>query len=270
MLSQNLRQFIQATSGEAIKQLCQPLKNKFNLSFFLFVRDYKNGQRIWLTTHGEWTEYFYTEGLYKLSAFENPFIPYTPGYYLWSTLPGQNVFDMARGFDIDHGITFVSDHAKHYDFFHLGATRDNPQVLNFYLNHRDALERFIAYFKDAAADLIKQIEMNRMTVPFPKRSPQQNIAMPNPEINIDEFLTEIERDRYYLKHDNEDVYLTRRESECLKWCLNGKSSDEIAIIMAISKRTVETHIDNVKEKLRCNKQFQLGYKLAKSGWLYGS
>ncbi len=266
MLPGYLKKFIHSTSGDIIKQICQPLA-RINISFFLFVRDYKNGQRIWVTTHGDWTERFYIESLYKHSAFECPATIYTPGHYLWSTLPGQNVFAMAREFNIDHGITMVTAYPEYYEFFHFGTTPDNPQILNFYINHRNVLEKFMAYFKDTASDLIKKLEKVPILVPYPTRHEKKQILVPNSEINVCDFLTEIERERHYLKNDNEDVYLTKREAECLKLCLNGKTLERIADTLGISDRTVEAHIDHVKEKLDCYKQFQLGYKLAKSGFV---
>ena len=43
--------------------------------------------------------------------------------------------------------------------------------------------------------------------------------------------------------------LTVRETEILKWCADGKTSDEIAIILDLTKRTVDFHIANAINKL---------------------
>lgn len=43
--------------------------------------------------------------------------------------------------------------------------------------------------------------------------------------------------------------LTARETEMLKWCADGKTSDEIAIILNLTKRTVDFHIANAINKL---------------------
>lgn len=44
------------------------------------------------------------------------------------------------------------------------------------------------------------------------------------------------------------VRLTRRETECLSWVAQGKSSRQIAGILDITERTVNYHILNVFEK----------------------
>ena len=45
------------------------------------------------------------------------------------------------------------------------------------------------------------------------------------------------------------VTLTARETECLKWTAEGKTTWEIATIMGISERTVIFHLQNVMHKL---------------------
>jgi DNA-binding CsgD family transcriptional regulator len=43
--------------------------------------------------------------------------------------------------------------------------------------------------------------------------------------------------------------LTRRESECLAWCAEGKSYWETAIILGIAERTVSFHMESARAKL---------------------
>lgn len=48
--------------------------------------------------------------------------------------------------------------------------------------------------------------------------------------------------------------LTQREIEILKWCAEGKTSQEISLILTITERTVNFHMANVLQKLDvCNK-----------------
>ena len=69
----------------------------------------------------------------------------------------------------------------------------------------------------------------------------------------------------YKQWREEDNKLTHRELECIQWLIKGKSASEIALILGVTKRTIETHIENIKSKVNCYKQFQLGYILAKYG-----
>lgn len=56
--------------------------------------------------------------------------------------------------------------------------------------------------------------------------------------------------------------LTEREHEALTWVARGKSSSEIAIILGISERTVNFHIDNVIQKTQTTTRVQAAVKCA--------
>ena len=48
--------------------------------------------------------------------------------------------------------------------------------------------------------------------------------------------------------DNRDVELTERELECLYWIAEGKTSDEMATILGISRNTINNYITSVMRK----------------------
>lgn len=48
-----------------------------------------------------------------------------------------------------------------------------------------------------------------------------------------------------------DHKLSPRENECLFFTLQGKTAKEIAIILNLSRRTVEEYISSIKQKLNC-------------------
>lgn len=61
----------------------------------------------------------------------------------------------------------------------------------------------------------------------------------------------------YMIIDENDALLTPREAECLYFLLKGKSAKETAELMTISSRTVEQHLDSLKDKFNCNTKLQL-------------
>ena len=58
--------------------------------------------------------------------------------------------------------------------------------------------------------------------------------------------------------------LTEREQQVFRWICDGKTNPEIAIILGISRRTVDKHIEHVLERLGVENRFQaqrLGWEL---------
>jgi DNA-binding NarL/FixJ family response regulator len=58
------------------------------------------------------------------------------------------------------------------------------------------------------------------------------------------------------------VGLSEREAECLTWSARGKTSSEIAIILGITKRSVDFHIDNACRKLNVATRTEAAVKAA--------
>ncbi|EJL56643.1 response regulator containing a CheY-like receiver domain and an HTH DNA-binding domain [Rhizobium sp. CF122] len=55
----------------------------------------------------------------------------------------------------------------------------------------------------------------------------------------------------------EDCTVTKAESECLTWCVSGKTDREIAAMTGRSPRTIQTHIGNLQRKLGAANRAQL-------------
>lgn len=66
----------------------------------------------------------------------------------------------------------------------------------------------------------------------------------------------------------QDMSLTPREFECLKWVAEGKSDWEIGQILSISAKTVNYHIENAKRKFGVATRVQAVVAALRAGRLY--
>lgn len=71
---------------------------------------------------------------------------------------------------------------------------------------------------------------------------------------------------FILKDTYSDTLLSVRESECLFFLLRGKTTKEIAQILQLSPRTVESYIDHIKIKFACHTRSELLEKAEKEGY----
>lgn len=69
---------------------------------------------------------------------------------------------------------------------------------------------------------------------------------------------------YYLGDTFPNVYLTKREAECVFWLVQSRTIAEAAAKMALSARTIEFYIKNLKAKLKCHNKKTLLEKLLKT------
>ena len=64
------------------------------------------------------------------------------------------------------------------------------------------------------------------------------------------------------------VPLTRREVECLRWTMEGKTAWEVGAILGISERTAVLHVNNAAHKLDCASKHQAVIKAMRLGLIH--
>jgi LuxR family quorum-sensing system transcriptional regulator SolR len=64
------------------------------------------------------------------------------------------------------------------------------------------------------------------------------------------------------------IELSQREKEILQWTADGKSSDDVSVILGITKRTVNFHIGHCLKKLGCQNKIAAAVKASLMGLLW--
>ena len=70
---------------------------------------------------------------------------------------------------------------------------------------------------------------------------------------------------FYLDYHQYSKLLSKRQSECLFHLIRGKSCNDITNIFQLSKRTIESHLEEIKNKLRCSNKAQVIEKAIDAG-----
>lgn len=72
---------------------------------------------------------------------------------------------------------------------------------------------------------------------------------------------------HYTLNDNQNKYeLTSRECECVFLLIRGKSAKEIGALLSLSKRTIESYIENIKNKMDCKNKAEILVKAVLNGY----
>jgi DNA-binding CsgD family transcriptional regulator len=247
------------TSSTEVNAIVKPLKDFFGITSFVYQKNFLDGSEIRLTNQPHWVLFFFEKELYKTSVFEHTPTQYQRGWVLWGNLAQhKTVLGKAREFNIDHGITFIDPQADGCEFFFLGTTREHPEIVSRYLNHLDLLEKFLAYFKEKAAPLIKQAISNKIIIP--EKFIHTPTRLQQAKLDREAFLNVISGN--YLQK------FTPREAECIKLLLRGYNFKMIAYELKLSYRTVETHFDHIKQKTNCYTKAELVKYLSRALPIY--
>ena len=254
-----LRRYWMTLAKTDIIPACEPLK-QYGISYVLYVKRFSDGSQIELTNRPDWSEFYYQKEYYLIGPYKKVKHFYDDGKFLWCARGDiyQEMYqDYKESFNIAHGVTHVIKRPDCNEFFHFAGEPQNVGLINFYLNNPEVIERFMLYFKDKLSHVIEEAENHRLLiVPNSLHTTSQQ----KQPMTLHSFKKKMPVERYYLCEETK-MYLTKREVECTRWHILGKTAEETSIILSISKRTVEAHLDKAKQKLNCLKHTQLAYKL---------
>ena len=250
---------ISLASSPEIETIARPLKEHFGVTSLVYVKNYNDGSEIRLTNQPAWIEHYYQNALYLNSGFEQHPKKLQSGYAIWSHLSHhQSVLNAARDFNIDHGMSLIQKTSDGCEFYFFGTTPDKPQVTNLLLNNLEFLHRFTFYFKEQASALIKIANKNRLIVPEKHErvfSEEQGLPYKNDALNLTKIL------KFKKVQLNSGLNLTARELACANLLVKGLSARLIAEALFLSPRTIETHLNRLKEKLHCHSKTELISKI---------
>jgi DNA-binding CsgD family transcriptional regulator len=263
MTTFDIQRYLQSLALQEVKQLCNPLEEHFGLTSFVYRKNFNDGTEINVSNQPEWVEYFYSNNeLLKTSVFDKHPDNYQSGFVLWSQLKGhQEILERAKMFNIDHGVTIVKKVDDGVELCYFGTRSKNDDVVNYYLNNIDLLERFILYFKDQAADIIKKATRQKLIVLQDKFSAvnvlDEDIRAIKPSITHEEFIKATALKKYHLDGEFLGMVLSAREMDVISCLLRGMTSEETGKAIHLSSRTVEDYLTELRSKFNVKNKSQL-------------
>ena len=120
-------------------KICEPLR-KINVSGFQYMRRFLDGSRFILCDCPELIKYFYEEGFYPLTWYDNDksILNYRSGIELWPinslyNSPEQESLanDMRQLFNITHSITYLNKEHHFLEIIRFFSNDSSIYLLNF-------------------------------------------------------------------------------------------------------------------------------------------
>jgi DNA-binding CsgD family transcriptional regulator len=255
-------------SAAEIDNLCIDIK-RLGITFFSHTRIFDDGSRIDLHNNAQMIEEFYF-GKDRIYEFYTPEInpkDSEDDVLLLDNLKDNMSFQFLReGYNIAHMLVKIEKNPSYCDVWNFGTTRDNKNISNIYINHLDILTLFTYYYRDQCHNLIKKCLSDPIIIK--SSSPSTPPASWNTnQLLLDDVRQTIKKKthRYYINNLSNDSYLTDAEISCCFWICRGKTNDEIAIATNRSRRTIEKHVENMKNKLGASNRTHLIKLLVKLG-----
>ncbi|MBY0500637.1 MAG: helix-turn-helix transcriptional regulator [Alphaproteobacteria bacterium] len=260
--------FIETHCNE-VENFISPLK-KFRIYYLSFSRVYKNGKVIFFCSDTNWLETKFTHKLFDYNGFfpaEKEIIEHNHDKYVYAGDfdPNNRLQDFFYQSNKWNSLDIYDRKENYVDIIHFGSNRENIHAYDFYLNNlkilEDTLGRFVEVFKEKMDEFYRKYDLSLLSFCDSSKQSEQivneNLFCDQESKNeyqcVDELWnknTQLTRNikKIPLFLNSETVYISFREAQCLLFLSRGRTVKEIGKELDLSPRTVESYIENIKNK----------------------
>jgi LuxR family transcriptional regulator, quorum-sensing system regulator SolR len=225
--------------------MMHPLLHRHGVTVFNYYRIYFDGGVIRFSSDEAWTKHFFKKDYLNQITIPQSYLLKPVSYFIWLTEDCPEILlDAAMNFNISNGITLAYRYEAYFEYFCFVSTSSNKSIINnFYLNNLDVLQNYSDYFREKADSLLQLGEKNKLILSNSfELSDSNSVLKPN---NMPQPL----------------IKLSKRQRDCAFLLLKGLHYKEIGMVLNLSHRTVETHLNHIKSKLFCGNKTELIIKL---------
>jgi LuxR family quorum-sensing system transcriptional regulator SolR len=238
-----------------LNQLCGDLIGDLDLGCFCYHRMYRDGSELMLSNIPEWTKQFHEKNYLVSSTMSD--LGLKKFEYLLTPINHRPdiLVDNGNICNIEYGLACKFSHEDYYETYGFSVKKENILALTLLLNNVELLKNFSLSLAEDIKPMILQCDTKRIRL----------IAKPDIEMNLF-----FERQKELLQkpalHLFNSPVFSRRETDCIKHLLLGKTATQIGDTLFISRRTVETHMENIKNKIGCSKKSEVIFTLFQQGF----
>lgn len=239
--------------AEKIDLICTPLFQHFGMTHFGHIKIFNNGSMLRVANNQKWTQRYFENEFYNDGSLYNIHtLSEEKAHFLLLTgePEGDHLTSLCTEFDIWNALAIYEKFEGYSDFWFFGTSRQNTEAINFYMNKMNILNKFILYFKDKLYDDLNDLDADKLIY-----SKIQILEETNAEREkIKHFFDLLNIKSYKI---NDHLSVSKKEFEYLFFLAQGKTSKEIARLTNSSFRTIESHFENIKKKVKCQKKSHL-------------
>jgi DNA-binding CsgD family transcriptional regulator len=239
-----------------VRDICQPLFD-LGVKRFAYFKVFEDGSYILSSPHEEFVkQHFLTiknQGVSPLLEVESAplgqihHVIYPSRISLWDKTKDP-LLCLAHSHDIWHIYVIYKNKLEYVEGYCFGMNIADEYAHQFYTKNIALLEHFCFYYHERTVDLINADDKKKRgyyqhQFNFSRISVEDKLSY-----KAEEFLLKTQLKRLTILGRNHEVRLSKRETECLRYLVLGKSAKEIARNLCLSHRTIEFYLKNIKDK----------------------
>ncbi len=225
------------------------------MNHFWYYKLTNNGFITFIGSHAEWTEYFATEKLYLKYPYCRHPKYLQEGVYLYKDVQEKSLRHICNigqdKFNIQMSLKIQVKIADGIEVFGFSSSVSNDAQTTLFLNQVPSFYLFMKWFRENNRNIFNKMEDNFVDL--------ANLIEPAFYEKSDFLSAGLNSRKQFLEKIGMSYLnlLTSKEMKIVKLVFQGYSAGKIAQQIFLSKRTVEHHIERIKQKLSCDSKFEL-------------
>lgn len=252
---------------QLLDDLCKPLAT-LGVNFFGYTALDQAGNAFCLGSKSDYAEAYLARNHVKSDVHYRPsFHTKRFHYHFWDYVDldeeTASLYQMAAEFDQSHTLTVMRFDKDMTHCFHFSGAKQDAALNQRYLEKMDSIHAFIDYFDKCLNSVpeVAAIYDHPTRVNHARQEKEYSIIVNDPRLIR---LDEVAQHELRFKNAN-DYYLSTNERVCLAWLRQGKSTEMIAQILGVSRKTIDRRISSLKKKFQCETLFKLGENVSAAG-----
>lgn len=244
-----------------IKAFCRPLEDYFGVNCFTYNKVLNSGHFYSLGSHPGWIEHYYSEKLYLNQPHIRHPHNFRNGISLLKNIKCEKYIHnnqiAKEKFNVSPGLVILNHVPNGLEMIGLDTNTSNLMHDSLMINEINLIKCFIDKFITENKSLLNILEESAVNMEV-LMGDKFKVA----DISI---MGQMNNRKDFLKKMGVDIpeTLTARENEVLTHLVEGKSATQIAIALHLSSRTIEHHLEKLKNKLNCHSKTELIKKARK-------
>ncbi len=241
---------------DKIKSFCNPLEQNFGISHFYHAKVTNSGQFIGVNLNRAWEEHFLSNSSHLL-IWPDKCQPCKVKGGVRLLQEGENenlnhLLETAREkYSVHFSLQFVEKSSQGSNMYGFALNSANPLQHLALVKEMPLLRLFVKRFQEEFKGLYNSLDDNKVDL--------SHLLGPAFHKTKNPVITESStRDQLIRKMGIQiPESLTDRELEIMKYFIQGCPASQIALELFISKRTVEHHIERIKDKFYASSKSEL-------------
>ena len=249
-----------------LAKFVEPLRSLLGINYFFYLYISSGRRCSFVASNTELAQDYVDQKMHFYNPFFTQSSEVASGLYLYDAVKHgkfQNSMEyLEEKYNTKHSCLYTRKERDGTCVYGFSVPKQSIERQNLLINQMPRLMQFTTYFESEMGNSLLAMQDDAIDLNAIFHPGIEKIRIPDVQVDpaqMLQFLTLLYGKENLLANYN----ITERERECIQLFLCGKTAQEIAKALFLSRRTIEHRLESIKNKLNCRTKSELFSRLQK-------